>query len=217
MSLVDDQLCQIIDSEISMVELKEEAVYEKTSCAWFFSKKDNNWLLSNMAGQMPIYFPKGVRWNSSEQLYQASKYFPNTTCLPESAKGKQGIEPDVRKRIANQSAARGAKMTQKCAVKAGLVRDDWEDPDFEVRIHSMLWVLELKLYYNPFTFGRDLLATGDRLIVEVSRKDDFWGCKEVNGKLVGRNVLGKLLILVRERAGEIKRGKFSYPDGFLLD
>lgn len=108
-------------------------------------------------------------------------------------------------------------MTQKCAVKAGLVRDDWDDPEFEVRIHSMLWVLELKLCSTPFTFGKELMVTGDRPIVEISRKDDFWGCKEVGRKLVGRNVLGKLLMRVREHAEDIRKGQLSYPGGFLLD
>lgn len=212
-----EQFCMVIDSCIDVVEIKKEMVYEKSKCAWFFSKADRNWLLSNMAGQMPIYFPKGVPWNSSEQLYQASKYPPGTSCIPHTAEGKKNVEPDVRKRIAQQKAARGAKMTQKCAVKAGLVREDWEDPDLEVRIHSMLWVLELKLRYNPFTFGRELIATGEQPIVEVSKKDDFWGCKEMGGKLVGKNVLGKLLMHVRGRVEDIKAGKLSYPDGFLLE
>ena len=59
-------------------------------------------------------------------------------------------------------------MTQKCAVKAGLVRSDWDDPDYEVRIYSMLWVLELKLHHNRFTlsdtpsFGEVLMATGNK-------------------------------------------------------
>jgi type I restriction enzyme, S subunit len=217
MSTMDEQIGEVIDSDIDVMKLKEEMVYEKNSCAWFFTKKDNNWLLSNMAGQMPTFFPKGVKWNSSEQLYQASKYFPGTICLPELTKGKKDVEPDVRKRIATMTNARGAKMTQKCAVKAGLVRDDWEDQDFEVRIHSMMWVLELKLRDNPLTFGRELSFTGTKAIVEVSRKDDFWGCKEVDGKLVGKNVLGKLLMLLRERAEKVRKGEFSYPSGFLLD
>lgn len=217
MSTVDEQLMQIIDCDINIMKLKEDAVYDKDSCAWFCSKQDNNWLLSNMAGQMPVFFPKGVRWNSSEQLYQSSKYFPGTICLPELTNEKKDVEPDVRKRIASMTNARGAKMTQKCAVKAGLVRDDWEDKDFEVRIHSMMWVLELKLRDNPFTFAKELALTGAKEIVEISRKDYFWGCKEVDGKLVGKNVLGKLLMLLRERAEKLRKGEFSYPVGFLLD
>ena len=217
MSGMMDQQMQVIESSLELAVLKTKMTYNKTECAWFFSKNDPNWLLSNMAGQMPIYFPKGKKWNSAEQLYQASKYFPGTICLPVAANGKGVVQPDVRKRIEATTNARGAKMTQKCAVKAGLVRKDWEDPELEIRIHSMRWVLELKLYHNPLTFGRELASTGNRQIVEVSRKDDFWGCKLDEGKLIGNNVLGKLLMDVRERAEKVRKGEFSYPTGFLLD
>lgn len=108
-------------------------------------------------------------------------------------------------------------MTQKCAVAAGLVRNDWEDQGLEIRIHSMLWVLELKRRHNPLTFGRELASTGTKSIVEVSSKDDSWGCKDMNGTLVGKNVLDKLLMLLRERAERVKQNEFSYPAGFLLD
>jgi ribA/ribD-fused uncharacterized protein len=219
MSEMIEQHLQVIESSLDLTNLKKEMVYDKGECEWFFSNIYPNWLLSNMAGQMPIYFPKGKKWNSAEQLYQASKYFPGTICLPDAVNEKKAVETDVRKRIEAATNARGAKMTQKCAVKAGLVRHDWEDPEWEIRIHSMRWVLELKLYYHPLTFGSALSSTGNRPIVEVSRKDSFWGCKEDGDgkKLTGNNVLGKLLMDVRERAAEIRKGEFSYPVGFLLD
>jgi len=81
----------------------------------------------------------------------------------------------------------------------------------------MLWVLELKLFWNPETFGDELRKTGKRPIVEISRKDDFWGCKVVGrGQLRGENHLGRLLMKVRGRMTKILRGKFTYPHGFLL-
>ena len=80
----------------------------------------------------------------------------------------------------------------------------------------MLWVLELKLYWSQATFGWLLAQTKDMPIVEVSSKDDFWGCYIRGDYLVGRNVLGKLLMQVRERSAEIKRGNFTHPDGWLL-
>ena len=217
MSLMIDQQIQAIDTCLNEEKIKNVSIYNMKKCAWFFSKNNQFWLLSNMAGQMPIFYPRGKKWNSSEQLYQASKYFPGTACLPVDSGGKSAVEPDVRKRIEAATNARGAKMTQKCAAKAGLVRKDWDDPELEIRIHAMLWVVELKLYYNPSTFGRELAATGQREIVEISKKDDFWGCKEREDALVGSNVLGKLLMEVRERATEVKGGRFSYPSGFLLD
>ena len=198
--------------------LKETSVYQKNKTAWFFSKEDPRWRLSNMAGEMTVYWPllrsNPNRWNSSEQLYQATKYGSEVMCLPAA---NPGADPCVRRRIREQGAARGAKMTQKCAVSAGLVRKDWDDPQTEVRIQSMLWVLELKLYWNPMTFGRELAATVELPIVEISKKDEFWGCKDSgDGSLQGSNVLGKLLMDVRSRLEPVKRGQFTSPQGWLL-
>lgn len=154
------------------------------------------------------------RWNSSEQLNQASKYAPDVNSLPATS---PAADPNVRRRIRAEASPRGAKMTQKCAVKAGLVRPDWDDPSREVRVQSMLWVLELKLYWNPFTFGRTLEGTGAIPIVEISKRDFFWGCKVLeHGTLEGVNLLGKLLERVRGRSLQIRRGEFTFPDGFLL-
>ena len=108
--MIEQQL-QVVNSSINLLNLKNKTVYDKRECAWFFSKNDHNWLLSNMAGQMPIYFPKGKKWNSAEQLYQASKYSPGTICLPVATTDKGTVEPDVRKRIEAATNARGAKMT----------------------------------------------------------------------------------------------------------
>jgi predicted NAD-dependent protein-ADP-ribosyltransferase YbiA (DUF1768 family) len=213
MGRMEDQHAAIENSSLDIEKLKTEEAYRLNESAWFFSKMDSFWQLSNMAGAMPLIF-EGQRCNSSEQLYQMSKYAPDVECVPYS---KPEAEPNVRKRIIDQKAARGSKMTQKCAVKAGLVREDWEDENFEVRIHSMLWVLELKLYCNRHSFGNVLKSTGNRPIVEKSRKDSFWGGKENKGFLIGSNVLGKLLTLLRDEKYEkaLKR-QFTYPEGFLL-
>ncbi len=199
-------------------ELKQVQTYRRDASAWFFSKEDPRWELSNMAGKMSLFWPlaqiRENEWNSSEQLYQASKYGTDVSCLPEA---NPYADPCVRNRIKESTNPRQAKMTQKCAVKAGLVRKDWEDPDHEVRITSMLWVLELKLFWNSFNFGKVLQQTADLPIVEISTKDDFWGCKvSEGGLLVGSNVLGKLLMRIRARSLEIKRRNFTYPDGWLL-
>ena len=214
MGRMEDQHAAIENSSLDIEKLKAEEVYGLNESAWFFSKKDSFWELSNMAGAMPVIF-ESHRCNSSEQLYQASKFAPDVKCVPKS---NPDAEPrEVQARIMGQKAARGAKMTQKCAVKEGLVREDWEDEHFEVRIHSMLWVLELKLWSNPRTFGTVLKSTGDLPIVEKSRKDAFWGAKDNGGGLVGKNVLGKLLTLLRDETYErVRKSQFTYPEGFLL-
>jgi hypothetical protein len=56
---------------------------------------------------------------------------------------------------------------------------------------------------NWSNFGRLLLSTGERAIVEESTKDAFWGAKpQPDGVLVGENVLGRLLMELREQLRE---------------
>lgn len=163
-----------------------------------------------MATEMKIRW-KGTLFNSSEQLYQASKYHPDTVCKPASA--NDHVEPRVQKRIIEANTPQRAKMTQKCAVKAGLVRPDWE----EIMIDCMRWVLELKLRYNRQTFGRVLKSTGNRMIVEKSRKDKFWGCIQDGNVFDGHNHLGRLLVEVRNNYSRIvDEGKLTHPEGFLM-
>ncbi len=184
--------------------------YRVKDVAYFFSTEEQPdlWFLSNMAGGMRIRW-KGILFNSSEQLYQASKYYPDVVCLP--AKHKPDTEPLVQKRILAAKCAKGAKMTQKCAVD--LVRLEWE----EIMVDCMLWVLELKLLHNQSTFGKVLKSTGDKMIVEKSRKDTFWGCKQVGDKFEGQNHLGQLLVRLRGNYDRIvKERKLTFPDGFLI-
>ena len=184
---------------------------KKEDCAWFFSSKDQFFELSNMAGQMPIKV-NGLIFNSTEALYQACKYDSKTICLPSDA--KRGIDPNVFNRILFSKNAMGSKMTQKCAVKAGLVRSDWED----IKVDVMRWVLELKLQQHPYTFGKVLRSTGDKLIVERSRKDTFWGCilDEEKQIFCGDNNLGLLLTDLRGRMDKVLAGELTHPEGFLL-
>jgi type I restriction enzyme S subunit len=135
--------------------------------------------LSNMAGGYPIRV-NGVRVLTSEALYQVCR-FPHL--------------PDVQKMIIGQISPMTAKMRSKPYRKDS--RPDWD----QVRVRFMRWCLRMKLANNWNSFSELLLRTGDRPIVEESRKDDFWGAKVVDdgGTLVGMNVLGRLLMELREQ------------------
>ena len=195
----------------------ELKTYLKDEVAWFYTKTSPRWELSNMSSGMPIYWPlekvSANLWNSTEQLYQASKYSTSVMCLPSpTSKG----DPSVRNRIRAAKSPLGSKITQESANDAGLMRDDWKSPS-EVRLKSMTWVLELKVFWHPDTFGRTLKETGNLPIVEISSQDDFWGCLQKPGqRLVGENYLGRLLMRVRNRIPEISEGRFTFPKGFLL-
>lgn len=134
--------------------------------------------LSNMAPGFPI--PLGGRViRTAEALYQACR-FPHL--------------PDVQQMILSEASPMTAKMRAK--PYRDETRPDWDD----VRVPIMKWCLRVKLVANWEKFSSLLLSTDNRPIVEDSRKDDFWGAKPSNDSMLeGRNVLGRLLMELREK------------------
>jgi len=152
--------------------------YDRETSVVFLKTKERFGGLSNMAGGFPLRV-NGVRIRTSEALYQACR-FPHM--------------PDVQRTIIDERSPMTAKMRSKPFRKDS--RPDWD----AVRVKIMRWSLRVKLAQNWREFGRLLLSTGVRPIVEQSRKDDFWGAKVVeDGTLVGMNVLGRLLMELREQ------------------
>lgn len=134
--------------------------------------------LSNMAAGFPLRI-NGFRVPTSEALYQACR-FPHL--------------PDVQREIIAQHSPMTAKMKGKPHRKA--TRSDWDN----VRHRVMRWCLRVKLAQHYKEFGRLLLATKEKPIVEQSRKDEYWGAILMRDgeTLVGENVLGRLLMEIRE-------------------
>jgi hypothetical protein len=76
----------------------------------------------------------------------------------------------------------------------------------------MKWCLRVKLVHNWRKFSDLLLSTGDRPIVEDSRKDGYWGARpQENDTLNGQNVLGRLLMDLREKLREDPEAFRSIP------
>lgn len=134
--------------------------------------------LSNMAPGFPIFL-LGHKIRTSEALYQACR-FPHL--------------PELQRLIINEGSPMTAKMRSKPYRKD--TRPDWD----LVRVPIMKWCLRLKLVNNWERFSTLLLSTGDQPIVEDSEKDDYWGAKPSESDLLsGRNVLGRLLMELREK------------------
>jgi ribA/ribD-fused uncharacterized protein len=159
--------------------------------------------LSNMASGYPLQI-NGVRILTTEALYQACR-FPHL--------------PEIQREIIGQHSPMTAKMKSKPHRKDS--RPDWD----EVRYKVMRWCLRVKLAQNYEEFGRLLLATRDRPIVEQSRKDDYWGAKladEAGDTLTGQNILGRLLMELREKLKDDAEGALKVvaplgiPDFLLL-
>jgi ribA/ribD-fused uncharacterized protein len=154
----------------------ESRTYERRESAVFCKTNEEFGGLSNMAAGFPLRV-NGVDILTSEALYQACR-FPQL--------------PDVQRLIIEQKSPMTAKMKSK--PHRDKTRDDWDN----VRTRVMRWCLRVKLAQNWVTFRDLLLSTGDRPIVEESKKDDFWGAfAQEDGTLVGRNVLGRLLMELR--------------------
>ncbi|WP_066183515.1 NADAR family protein [Hoeflea olei] len=159
---------------MSQAEFRE---YERDQVVSFRKTTEDFGGLSNMAPGYPIYI-LGLRVRTSEALYQACR-FPHL--------------PQVQRMIVEETSPMTAKMRSKPYRDDS--RADWE----EVRVKVMRWCLRAKLLHNWPAFSKLLLATGDRPIVEDSRKDDYWGAKGGEDNLLaGRNVLGRLLMELRE-------------------
>ena len=153
--------------------------YARANSVVVYKTKETFGGLSNMAAGFPLHI-NGTRILTTEALYQACR-FPTL--------------PDVQREIIAQHSPMTAKMKSKPHRQN--TRPDWE----EVRFKVMRWCLRVKLAQHYSDFGRLLLATRDRPIVEQSRKDDYWGALVGvdDDTLSGQNVLGRLLMELRER------------------
>lgn len=130
-----------------------------------------------MASGFPLKI-NNIDIKTSEALYQSMR-FPDY--------------PDIQKEIIYQKSPMTAKMISKKYRKI-YTREDWN----KKRISIMRWCLQVKLVQNLDKFGLLLIETKDKNIVEISRKDDFWGTIQKEEFLIGVNALGRLLMELRE-------------------
>jgi|ERR1041385_2420390 ribA/ribD-fused uncharacterized protein len=153
--------------------------YRGTDCIVFNKTREAFGGLSNMAAGYPLRINR-TRVPTTEALYQACR-FPHM--------------PAVQDLIIRQSSPMTAKMKSKPHREK--TREDWD----QVRVPIMKWCLKVKLAEHFTTFGNLLLSTFDKPIVELSRRDDFWGAVALDDgeTLRGANVLGRLLMDIRER------------------
>jgi ribA/ribD-fused uncharacterized protein len=119
----------------------------------------------------PIFL-KGKRWRTTEHYFQAQKF------------AGTDYETDIRNApTARQAASLGRSRKVP-------IRRDWE----HVKDQVMLDALRAKFSQHPY-LHEILLGTGDALLVEHTERDAYWGD---GGDGSGRNMLGRLLMQVRE-------------------
>ncbi|GJE95792.1 NADAR family protein [Phanerochaete sordida] len=118
---------------------------------------------------------EGKIYPSSEHLFQAHKFL--------------GTRPDIAERVRAAPSPRAA--LEEATRQRAHVRPGWR----QVNIASMDTVLALKFAQHA-DLRQLLLDTGNRVLVEDSPVDSFWGCG-ADGK--GRNELGKALMRLRDK------------------
>ncbi len=157
--------------------------YLRSDCAVFRKTNEPFGGLSNMAGGYPLVV-NGVKIRTSEALYQACR-FPHL--------------PDLQAQIIGERSPMAAKMRGKPFRSQS--RPDWD----AVRVSVMRWSLRVKILQHWSNFAGLLLETGDRPIVEHSRRDRYWGAVALNDEeLEGQNVLGRLLMELRGEILEVE-------------
>ena len=117
-----------------------------------------------------FYDDNGLIYRSSEHYYQSRK----------------SVDPAVRAAI---WAARSPALTKRMT-KHIPIRSDWET----IKVNVMMTALRYKFIQNE-SLKRYLLETGDKVLIENSLYDDFWG---IGKDGVGRNQLGTCLMTVRQ-------------------
>lgn len=148
-----------------------------------FGNVDDRWgILGNFA---PVEIDiNGVKFANTEQLFQMMKFTDRGTLLKIHASRGMRI-----------------KYAAKAAEKAGLRRPDWP----EIIVDAMKFCLQAKFEQSE-EFRLTLAATAGLYIVEdeTKRRPDTWGAKREGDKFVGSNLLGRLLMELRDN------GRLSY-------
>ena len=167
-----------------------DQVYPIAQSVFFHKKTDKHWILSNMAS-CPLEID-GIPFKNSEHLFQTLKF-----ATPES----------IRAVYQSNNAKMTAKHYQKLG---GHRREDWE----QILVDVMKFCLQQK-YEQCLEFRTELERTNGYNIVELqdakndkeSTRANAWGVKSKGQNYVGPNLMGRLLM-------ELRDGKMEYklPD-----
>ena len=163
---------------------------------------------------------------SSEHLYQAFRFITN----------ENAYQNDTLAQVSSMGAKKKAKRIICRPYPRSCFNDfsktnpkDNMDATLEV-IRIMFQAVRIKLAYKQKlsaaqeeqNFGKLLLKTGTKNIIEVApmqtrNVDTFWGTKMKNiGTLTGMNIMGKLLMILRENYLEDVKNKTDYTRNFTI-
>lgn len=136
-------------------------------------------------------------WGSFSNMF-ASPLFVNETLVPSSEALYQACKyplfPQFQREIISQDNGMKAKMVSRNYEV--YQRQDWETYKFDI----MKWVIMVKLIQNWELMAPLLAKTSGQEIVEYSTKDPEWGAVPTgNHAIIGKNMLGRILMEVRDQ------------------
>lgn len=175
--------------------------YARDQVAAFLRTGDAFGAFSNMHAGFPLRVAE-LDVPATENYYQAMRY-PHRPDVQEAILAER--HPVQAKRLAYRSLEHS--------------RGDWQ----AVNIALMRHALRLRYAHHPHAMQDLFRETGGRPIVEISRRDDFWGTRERGDLLEGRNVLGRLWMELREEVADrdpdtpFEVGAPEIPDLILCD
>lgn len=156
------------------IEAKAKELYEPDKFIFFYRAQDPYGIFSNFA-MIPLVID-GFVWPTSEHYFQAQKF------------DDKELQAKIR---ACKYPSQAAKMGRKRNLP---LKEDWE----EIKEEVMYKALEVK-FYTSQQFRETLLSTGDKILVEHTSNDHYWGDGSDGENLgPGKNRLGHLLMKLRE-------------------
>ncbi|MDJ0694649.1 NADAR domain-containing protein [Mastigocoleus sp. MO_188.B34] len=120
-------------------------------------------------------FIQGAYWSTVEHYYQAQKFVDTEY---------EAVIPIIHKVSTPEEAA----SLGRCSTRK-------PHPEWDIRKIEVMRKAVLTKFITHADIRDILLGTGDRLLVEDSARDYFWGC---GADRSGQNHLGKILMSVRE-------------------
>lgn len=175
---IDPSTQPIIQYASSATVLEPTAAYPKGFPSGLLGNQASSKELSNIVS----FEAFGRTWKSVEYLYMIGRWSTaDAANIP--------IQEDVLSATSGYQIKRYKQPKHKRFTRPDFL--DW-------RHEWMLWLVWQKCLTSP-GFRDLLLATGDATIVEVVKRDPVWAAwPNEEGKFVGANAMGKILMLCRE-------------------
>ncbi len=163
---------------------KSEMKYTLDTPDQVFFYEQDFYVLSNFSSFQLKW--KGYTFPTSEHAYQWAK-FANLGKRERMGSHYPTVADIIRKAPSAHEAFKTAERWK------AYRREDWDD----VKVDIMRGILRAKVAQHNYV-RRKLIDTGDRILIENSWRDDFWGWGPNRD---GQNMLGKIWMEIRDELG----------------